>query len=508
MANNPEKTKKVSDQDVQNLQKFAEINQQNTKMSEVMDKVPSIVQRGAVYLIAGALIITWGLLYFGKAPVTIAAKGKIVPKGKAFSVQAPDSGMVTEVLVKVGERMPEGAPLFRLDRSQDPSQASADLNISSIMRQLELQKKQLLELENSVNVSQRILSGPMDFLRLNEHVIADGRTMQKINALRKSWMEMNNVQQLNATGFKDKKEQMAKEIELVHQRIKLLEKNKSAAILEYKEQEEALPLRLKNLEETRKLVERGIISEIEYQADKEKYRAEVSRIAEMKKNPEQIELEISNKRLNAADMQIKVQTEEADTSKQYRIAKINFDQNITDLQLGLNELNSEINKLGAEIKNNNDKLGDMKSKMILVDILMPIAGTIVKLEVVNPGEMISVGKVVAAVAPDGEPLVVSAAVPNKDIGFVDEGLAARIKVDAFPFEQFGVIPGKVLQIFPNIGDNESFTITLELLQDHILTGNRKIPLFSGLTVQVELITRKQRLINLILGKDKEEKKGK
>lgn len=506
MTDNSEKTAKVSEQDVQTLRKFAEKSLQDTKMSEVMDKTPSIIQRGAVYLITGALLLTWALLYFGKVPVTIEAKGKIVPKGKAFSVQASDSGVVTEVLVKVGDRLPEGAPLLKLDRSE----ASSDLNMSSVMRQLELQNNQLLELQNSVNVSQQILSDPKKFSRQNKDVIADGKTMQKINALRKTWMEMNSRRQLNVKGFQNKKKQMIKEIELVQQRIQLLEKSKIAAVLDIKQEEETLSLKLKNLEETRKLVDRGIIPETEYQTEKENYRAAVARVAEMKKKPDQIELDISNKRLNSADLEMKVQTEEADSSKQYRIAVIDFNQNITNLRLGLNELNSEINKLEAEIKNNNDKLEDMKSKMTLVDILMPIAGTIVKLEVENPGVRISTGKVVASVAPDGEPLVVSATVPNKDIAFVNEGLEARIKVDAFPFQQFGVIPARVLQVFPNIGDNENFTITLELLRDHILAGDRKIPLFSGLTVKAELITRKQRLIDLILGKDKDKKdtKGK
>lgn len=97
------------------------------------------------------------------------------------------------------------------------------------------------------------------------------------------------------------------------------------------------------------------------------------------------------------------------------------------------------------------------------------------------------------------PLVVKATVPNKDIGFIKVGMAARIKIDAYPFGQFGSVPARVRQIVP-VGNEDNFTMTLELLQDSIKADEHQIQLFPGLTVQAEVQTKNQRLFELLFNK--------
>jgi hypothetical protein len=95
------------------------------------------------------------------------------------------------------------------------------------------------------------------------------------------------------------------------------------------------------------------------------------------------------------------------------------------------------------------------------------------------------------------PLTVKATIPNKDIGFIKVGMMAQIKVDAYPFQQFGNVPAQVRQITPGTNQDDDFTITLDLLQDSIKTDEQSIQLFSGLTVQAEVQTRNQRLFELL-----------
>lgn len=110
------------------------------------------------------------------------------------------------------------------------------------------------------------------------------------------------------------------------------------------------------------------------------------------------------------------------------------------------------------------------------------------------------GKIIPMlVSKKGTPLVVKANVPNKDMGFVKVGMSARIKVDAYPFQQFGIVPARVRYIVPNVGD-EDFTMTLELLQNSIKANEHENQLFPGLTVQAEVQTRNQRLFELLFSK--------
>lgn len=43
---------------------------------------------------------------------------------------------------------------------------------------------------------------------------------------------------------------------------------------------------------------------------------------------------------------------------------------------------------------------------------------------------------------DDAPIEVEALVPNKDVGFVHEGLVAVIKVETFNFTKYGFVHGK------------------------------------------------------------------
>lgn len=95
------------------------------------------------------------------------------------------------------------------------------------------------------------------------------------------------------------------------------------------------------------------------------------------------------------------------------------------------------------------------------------------------------------------PLLVKIAVLNKDIGFIRAGMPGRIKVDAYPSQQFGTVPARVQQIVPNFNKDDNFTVTLELLQNFIKADQHEIQLFPGLTVQAEVQTKNQHLFELL-----------
>jgi hemolysin D len=64
------------------------------------------------------------------------------------------------------------------------------------------------------------------------------------------------------------------------------------------------------------------------------------------------------------------------------------------------------------------------------------------------GTVIQPGQTVATVVPLHAPLTVDADVSSQDVGFIKVGQTVEIKVSAFPFEQYGMIPGIVTSISP------------------------------------------------------------
>lgn len=78
----------------------------------------------------------------------------------------------------------------------------------------------------------------------------------------------------------------------------------------------------------------------------------------------------------------------------------------------------------------------------------PVDGTVQSIGISSLGTVVQPGQTVATVVPQGAPLVVEVDLPAQDAGFVKVGQKTQIKVTAYPFEQYGSIPGKVVWISP------------------------------------------------------------
>ena len=59
------------------------------------------------------------------------------------------------------------------------------------------------------------------------------------------------------------------------------------------------------------------------------------------------------------------------------------------------------------------------------------------------------GEELLSILPEGEEMLLEVKVLNRDIGFINQGMKAKVKIATFPFQEFGVVEGEVLQISPN-----------------------------------------------------------
>jgi HlyD family secretion protein len=95
--------------------------------------------------------------------------------------------------------------------------------------------------------------------------------------------------------------------------------------------------------------------------------------------------------------------------------------------------------------------------------------------------------------------------PNQQSGFLKVGMPVKVKFDAYPFQEYGIVPGKVNRISPDSkvsqtpqGNIESFELEIALNQPYIPNGDKRIALTPGQTATAEVIVRQRRLIDYIL----------
>ena len=141
----------IDEKDLATLNNYADKKfQERTRLSEVMNTMPSIVQRGGIYLISAAVGLTSCMLYFGRVPVWIEAPGTIFSEAENILVRAKDAGMVTAVVARVGQQLPQDATLLKIEPTNTNS-----VPVSQQLQSLQtLQQKELEITKEKVRLAQ------------------------------------------------------------------------------------------------------------------------------------------------------------------------------------------------------------------------------------------------------------------------------------------------------------------------------------------------------------------
>jgi len=124
------------------------------------------------------------------------------------------------------------------------------------------------------------------------------------------------------------------------------------------------------------------------------------------------------------------------------------------------------------------------------------------MEVRSTGAVLQAGQTIATISPAGARLLVEAHVPNKDIAFIEKGLPAKLKFDAFPFQDYGIVDGAVIEVSPDAQIDKDlgsfYKVMIAPLQTEIKAKGKSVPLRPGLALTAEIITEHKSILSLIL----------
>lgn len=132
----------------------------------------------------------------------------------------------------------------------------------------------------------------------------------------------------------------------------------------------------------------------------------------------------------------------------------------------------------------------------------PVDGTVQAVNVTSIGAVVVPQQEVVTIVPRDAPLLVEIRVLNQDAGFVEAGQAVEIKVDAFPFVQYGVLPGRIAWISPDAEVDERlgsyYRARVEVERPTLDLDGRKMTVRAGMTVTVDVRTGERRVIEFFL----------
>ncbi len=165
----------------------------------------------------------------------------------------------------------------------------------------------------------------------------------------------------------------------------------------------------------------------------------------------------------------------------------------------LNQRREELIKKSGEIAIAKKQQSDKET------VTAPFDGTVYNIKVTQGP--VQQGEELLSISPKNQDLVLEVKVPNQDIGFIRPGMNAKIKLATFPYQEFGVIEGEVLQISPDavVEKDENgrtmgpvFLAKIRLNKSAISVRGRDVELTPGMTGAAEIVTRKKSILSFLL----------
>lgn len=138
-------------------------------------------------------------------------------------------------------------------------------------------------------------------------------------------------------------------------------------------------------------------------------------------------------------------------------------------------------------------------------VTAPISGRIAALPVTT-GQTVNVGSTVAVIVPEGGQLEAELFAPSRAIGFVRSGQEVQISLQAFPYQRFGTVSGRVRIVSTTvIAPNEvviqglniqepTFRIRVALSREVIQAYGESYPLQPGMLVSADVVFDRRSLV--------------
>ena len=164
----------------------------------------------------------------------------------------------------------------------------------------------------------------------------------------------------------------------------------------------------------------------------------------------------------------------------------------------------EMNELDSKILQTREQLRPLRDTQERLDVLAPVSGRIVGLEVHSPGGVISPGQKLMDIVPEDSPLVAEVHIPVHEIADVHVGREAQAQLDAFDRSTTPLIPAKVISIAADRQEEQTsmgmvpyYLCYVQLFPESAETS-REIYISPGMPVTIFITTRKQTVLSYIL----------
>ncbi len=409
------------------------------------------------------IALVWA--FIGHVDIIASAKGKIIPSGRTKIIQPFETGVVRAIHVRDGQAVKAGDVLIELDPTMNGAD-SRHLQSDLITAQLDAARLQAT------------LSDADPLAHFNPP--ADAPPAQ-VATQRTFLADQVAEQRAKLAVFDRQREQKEAERDTISANVDKLEAS--------------LPILQERMEIRKTLFEHTTGSRANYLELLQPF------------VEEQHDLEVQKRRLDEATAALSTIAEQrAQSIEEFRRTR-----------------SSELVEAERKVRGISEDLIKSQHRESLQALTAPVDGTVQQLAVHTIGGVVTPAQNLLVVVPAESYLEIEAMVQNRDIGFVRAGQNAEIKVDAFNFNRYGLIDGKVVSVSTDAiarekpvqkssldqqgGENDSsepenqelvYAARVSLAQNRMQIEDRMVNLEPGMAVTVEIKTGSRRILTYLL----------
>jgi hemolysin D len=405
-----------------------------------------------------------------RVDVVVAAQGKLEPLSQTQVVQSRVGGVVTAIMIREGEPVKKGQLLMQLDKTPLYNQVET----LSTQRGKMLEEVAALRMAHQgqstddipIELRNRLQSRSLLTAQLSGD--PSGLDPDQLQRYQMFQQQLNNQSSINQLQTSNLQEQIAAT-------------DSQAAQTEYQLQ-----------------VEQGLLDRLQPLAES----GAIARADVLKRSVDvgALQNQINQANLQRNQLQLSQQQAQVETQRVQAAAYQTVQQELAALDT---EFDRKIEENERQLIQVNAQLKQVQHDLQSQDLRAPVDGAVFNLVHKLPGVVAQPGQVLLQVVPR-ESLIARVQVANADIANLREGMTVDVRIDAYPFTEFGAVQGTVtrisreaLPINPQAPGQTVFPIEVKLNQQLLDPQGKPLALTPGMTVSANVKVRSRAPISYV-----------
>jgi len=386
-------------------------------------------------LLCIALCSAFGVwAYYSKLDIVSVAEGRVAPSSKVKNVQHLEGGIVKEILVREGDRVKMEQALVILEKT------ASGANVDELQIRINALQVDVARLQSEVAGKSKIRF-PEALTKNHSQLVKQAREIFKVR--RKRYLG-------ELAGQKEKIGQRTQDISEIQARLKNTKK--------------ALHLLEKQIAISEDLLKSELTTQY-------KHLSLLREGAKLRSSTE----------------------EDAIALKRARAALRESEETLKNIKNTFREMATrELKAIRQELNEVSQRMLKFSDNLSRTVIRSPVAGVVKALHIVTRGGVVQPGMTIMDIVPAADRLIVEAHLPTSDVGFVQVGQRAIVKLASQDARRFGKIEGLVAHVSPDAFATPQgtafYTVRIETEKDYFEQDNLRYKLYPGVSVTASIHT--------------------